>query len=358
MEREFVYESPIMLIPFLEDDTIDTAAIQTYLTRSYDEAGFSPHQVDTGAVITTGEASRKKNAERVTHLFSKRIGKFVCATVGPNLESVMAAHGSGAVEFSHDTEQDVLNIDVGGGTTKLAYIRDGLVEETASINVGARLISFDDDQRLDRLEAAARKIAYNLGIDLRQGHRLSSTNRQRLADRFAELLFDLVDDVPSSLLRELMVAELERREPFDIVTFSGGASEYVYGREEESFNDLGIEFGEAIRKGLEKRGYDYAELDSGIRATVLGSTQHTIQISGNTIVLTDEQLLPLRNVPLVPFVVDEDEPKPDIVKRIANKLDLYDVDRIDERFAFGIHLHGQPNSGFLGRVETLGRTAV
>src|SRR6266702_3899007 len=49
-------------------------------------------------------------------------GEFVCASAGHHMESMLAAFGSGAARVSHDSGKRILNIDIGGGTTKLALV--------------------------------------------------------------------------------------------------------------------------------------------------------------------------------------------------------------------------------------------
>src|SRR5204863_4674492 len=121
--------------------TIDTEALRRFIADCYQAAGVDKDGVDAGAVIATGEAAMKENAEAIVDLFAEQAGKFVCATAGPNLEALMAAYGSGAVDLSLTTGKVVLNVDVGGGTTKLSVVEDGLIVETFAINVGARLIA-------------------------------------------------------------------------------------------------------------------------------------------------------------------------------------------------------------------------
>lgn len=349
-DRETVYESPIRLTPYEGERRIDAAAVGEYIDEWYADAGATPAEIDTGAVIITGEANRKENADRIIDLFSEQSGRFVCATAGANLETLMAAHGSGAVDLSVESEQDVLHIDIGGGTTKLAYVVDGIVTETAAINVGARLVSFDDG-RVDRLEDAALEVASDLGMSIDRGAELSEADRRRLAERFAELLSELVDDSLSPLAESIMVTEPPEDAPgFDVVTFSGGGAEYIYGRDPGYYDDLGPELGEAIRAEVEGRSIPVEVLDTGIRATAVGSNQHTVQVSGNTISITDESLLPLRNVPMVPFVADRNDDPDELETRVHDKLDLYDVDQVNGGFAFGFHLHGLPDYDFLRTI--------
>ena len=125
--REVVWRSDVMLTPFLRDDTIDAAALGHFIAASYKEAGFAKSDVDSGAVILTGEAIKRRNARAIDELFAEEAGKFVCATAGHKLECLLAAHGSGAVQLSKDRNTSVLHVDIGGGTTKLALVDKGVV---------------------------------------------------------------------------------------------------------------------------------------------------------------------------------------------------------------------------------------
>lgn len=351
-ERTPVYESEIFLTPYedVESNRIDADAIERFVAEVYAHAGYGPDDVDTGAVIITGEASRTENADRIIDVFSEQSGKFVCATAGANLETLMAAHGSGAVDYAVDESATVLHVDVGGGTTKIAYIDEGFVEATASINVGARLFAFDEDGAVTRLEKAAQAVAADVGIEVERGDVLSQEEKDLLAERFAGLLVEAITGETSDLAEQLMVTELPEFPPFETITFSGGGAEYIYDREKEYFGDLGPELGDAIRDAVEDRGFDVTELETGIRATAVGSTQHTVQVSGNTITITDESLLPMRNVPMVPFTANHHDTIDELSAEIREKLDMYDVDTVDGPFALGFHLHGLPEYEFLNTV--------
>lgn len=350
-DRETVYESPIRLTPYEGEHRIDAEALGEYIDGWYADAGYGPEDIDTGAVIITGEANRKENADRIIDLFAEQSGRFVCATAGANLETLMAAHGSGAVDLSVDHGVNVLNVDIGGGTTKLAYIEEGFVVDTAAINVGARLVAFDADGDVNRLEDAAVRVAEDVGVDVAKGEPLDAEARDRLAARFAEALFSLVDGDLSPLAESLMVTDVPEADlDIDVVTFSGGGAEYVYDRDPGYHDDLGEELGAAIRAEVEARDLDVETLDTGIRATAVGSNQHTVQVSGNTITLSDESLLPMRNVPMVPFVANHDDDPDELAEQVRDKLEMYDVDELGGGFAFGFHLHGLPSYDFLRMV--------
>ena len=61
---------------------------------------MTPSSISTGAVIITGETARKSNANEVLNALSGMAGDFVVATAGPDLESIIAGKGSGAMDFS------------------------------------------------------------------------------------------------------------------------------------------------------------------------------------------------------------------------------------------------------------------
>jgi len=150
LEREVIARSPILLTPFSGDWNIEAEPLKALVDRTFREADLTRDDIDTGAVIITGEAARRDNARKIAELFSDDAGRFVCATAGPMLETIMAAHGSGAVLHSRELSKTLLNIDVGGGTTKISLIDNGKIRATAAVNIGARLVAHDIVGRRDR----------------------------------------------------------------------------------------------------------------------------------------------------------------------------------------------------------------
>ncbi|HEV8677121.1 MAG TPA: ethanolamine ammonia-lyase reactivating factor EutA [Methylomirabilota bacterium] len=305
VERDVVHQSPILLTPYRDPVTIDAERLAGFVDDAYRRAGLSREAIDTGAVIVTGEAAKKTNAEAILGLFARDGGRFVCATAGPRLEAIMAAHGSGAVARSRQGGA-VLNVDVGGGTSKLALCRDGEVVDTAVINVGGRLVAWEDG-RVSRLEEAGAELAETAGGRLALGDPIDEPARAALLGdlvaRMVECLFEVIDRRPlSPLSRRLMhTAPLARAEPVTALMFSGGVAEYVYGREPGGFGDLGRMLGEAVRRRLTGHplGPRLVEADEGIRATVIGAAQYTVQVSGSTIFHPRPGLV-LRNLPVFP----------------------------------------------------------
>src|SRR5438093_71559 len=301
VQREVTYASPILLTPYVDASTIDVQALGRFIAESYAAAGVERDGVDAGAVIATGEAAKKENAEAIVALFAEQAGKFVCATAGPNLEALMAAFGSGAVDLSGRTGQTVLNVDAGGGTTKLALVQHGEVVETAAINVGARLVAMDDGGRVTRIEEAARIAARAAGVHFAMGQRFSAEARKALAERLADCLLEaIVRQGFSPLAQDLLVTTpLQYAGPIDVITCSGGVGEYIMGEESRSFGDLGPLLGAAIRQRLDTLGIEIAPSVARIRATAIGAAQYTLQVSGTTIYVTDPGLLPLHNLQVI-----------------------------------------------------------
>jgi ethanolamine utilization protein EutA len=72
--REIVWRSPILLTPFLPDETIDAFALGEFIRRSYADAGFAQSEIDSGAVILTGEAIKRKTRAPSTSFSPARPG--------------------------------------------------------------------------------------------------------------------------------------------------------------------------------------------------------------------------------------------------------------------------------------------
>lgn len=297
VQREILHRSAIHLTPYRPDDTIDAKVLRELIEEAYAAARLTPEAVDTGAVILTGEAIRRHNARAIAELFASETGRFVCATAGHHLEAILSAHGSGAVEASRESGATILNVDIGGGTSKLALIRAGEIVGTASINVGARLVAFDAAGSVVRVEPAARTAAGAAKVDLRLGEVLAPEARSRLATVLADALVETIAGRPDHLAQQLMLTEpLAVPEQVDRMTFSGGVAEYLYGREERDFGDLARELSAAVLARLD-RVPDHAQ--EGIRATVVGASQFTVQVSGDTLSVSRPDLLPLHNLPVV-----------------------------------------------------------
>jgi ethanolamine utilization protein EutA len=304
VERETVHQSPVALTPYLSEERIDDQGIGRIVDEAYEAARIHPDNIDTGAVILTGEALRRENAKAIAEVLAEVGGEFVCATAGHHMESMLAAYGSGAAKVSHDMGAPILNIDIGGGTTKLALLEHGNVAHTAAIHLGGRLAVIDEAGRLTRLDPAGKRLAELAGCRWNLGDRVSEQELDRVASWMAEALIAALtqDPVPSD------VAGLWLTEPLGVIggitgaMFSGGVGEYVYGREERDFGDLGRRFGRAIRARLDAGRLPFTLLPAGecIRATALGASEYSVQLSGNTIFISSPgELLPRNNLQVI-----------------------------------------------------------
>jgi ethanolamine utilization protein EutA len=317
LERKVIARSPVLLTPFKENWNIEAGPLERLIDESFRNAGLSRENIDTGAVIITGEAARRENAQKIAELFSAQVGKFVCATAGPRLEALLAAHGSGATCRSREEGTTLLNIDVGGGTTKVSLIDKGRIAGVTAFNIGARLIAFDQGGRLVRLEESGRRFLEHLGCAAALGGNIDEAILNRLSFRMANALFDLIAGGAPPWSGLLVMPPLANLPSLDGIVFSGGVSEYIYGRENSGFGDLGRMLGKEVRDQAEKRGYRILDSGEGIRATVIGASQYSMQISGETIFIPEPALLPLRNLRVTTVRVEWEAPIADRAESVV-----------------------------------------
>src|ERR671935_389762 len=166
VSRETLFQSPVALTPYSSDERIDDAGLGAIIDEAYAAAGIKPQDIDTGVVILTGEALRRENAEAIAALLAEQRGDFVTATAGHHMESMLAAYGSGASKASYAEGKRILNIDIGGGTTKLAVVEQGNVTATAALHIGGRLQVMDATGRIVRLDPAGKVYTPPAGVDL------------------------------------------------------------------------------------------------------------------------------------------------------------------------------------------------
>jgi ethanolamine utilization protein EutA len=334
-ERESFYQSDILLTPYAATDEIDAEALGAFIAQQYKDAKIDPDEIDTGALILTGVAVRRRNARKIGELFAREAGKMVAVSAGDSLETVMAAYGSGAAARSIRNAAPVMNIDVGGGTAKIAVCADGKVSDVTAVDVGARLIVLDEMRRIVRLEEAGRHFGAELGLKLEPGVVVGEAEARALAARMADKLFEAIrGGAPqaggAALLRLDPLAF--RGTPSD-VSFSGGVSEYIYGGEAKAFGDLGPELAAELRTRLRDWGVALARPEARIRATVIGASQYTMQVSGSTIFVWPMETLPLRNVPVIAPALPLDAETIDAaavaaaIRAALKRLDLADGER-------------------------------
>ncbi len=300
VSRDVLFRSKISLTPFLSDGTIDATALQNFINTQYLDAGLTPDMVDTGAVILTGEAIKRHNAAAIDELFAAQGGKFVCATAGHKLECTLAAHGSGAVELSRRTASCVLHVDIGGGTTKLALIDRGSIRSVSAFAVGGRLMAQDQHGAWTRLDESAVLAATDLGLILTAETAQNEDVRRAIAQRLAACaIAQITGCALDDLGQKLMLTEpLSWDAVPTAISFSGGVAEYLFHRETLEFGDIARLLAESLQAGLALVTTELVDPGQGIRATVIGASQFTVQVSGKTIYFSDESHLQVHNIPV------------------------------------------------------------
>src|SRR5712691_11093320 len=328
VSRETLFQSPVALTPYSSEERIDDAALAAIIDEAYAAAGVKPDDIDTGVVILTGEALRRENAEAIAGLLAEQRGDFVTATAGHHMEAMLAAYGSGASKVSHDEEKRSLNVDIGGG----------------------RLHVVDHLGRLVPLHPAGQFHAREAGFYWSRGDVLSPAQLDKVADNMADLLVAaLTRRPPPHAVEHLYLTDpLRELGRIDGIMFSGGVGEYVYGRERRDFGDMGRRLGSAIRRRIDGGALPWPLLPPGecIRATALGASEYSVQLSGNTSYISKPgELLPRRNLQVLQpsyacgEVIDADE----LAQVIRAHFTAFDLVEGEGEVALALRWHGAPS---------------
>ena len=302
-DRQIQYKSPVYFTPLVGQDRVDGAAIREIVAAEYEKAGIRREDVDSGAIIITGETSRKENAEEVLRNLSDYAGDFVVATAGPDLESVLAAKGAGAVEYSAKTGKRVLHFDIGGGTSNFCLIEDGKIVRTGCLNVGGRLVKYDKDYKISYISPVLRGLTA-----LKVGDSIEKEQADNIARLLAQVLemgaglrekSEVYDAMTTKEVRSVQAPVGQS----GVISFSGGVADCV-GTDFpwDRFGDLGPSLGRAIRESRLCRG-EFVLGQETIRATVIGAGCHSAQLSGSTVFHRNVEF-PLKNLTVVTKISD------------------------------------------------------
>ena len=300
--REILYKSPVHFTPLLAGDLVDADALRKIVDAEYTAAGISKEDVNTGAIIITGETSRKENARAVLESLAGYAGEFVVATAGPDLESILAAKGAGATDYSERTGKPVLHMDIGGGTSNLAWIEDGKIVATSCLNVGGRLLKIAPDGKLAYVSPVLEGI-----FEKKTGEVVNREEVYLLCEKLVRALEAAAglreeDGLTGALMTKGIaepVCTLVRNDMNDLViSFSGGVADCIESEKPWlAYGDMGPELGMAIRNSRLCQG-EYVLGSETIRATVIGAGSHSAQLSGST-VFHQNVKFPLNNLPVV-----------------------------------------------------------
>ena len=335
-EKEVLYRSAIHFTPLLSDTRIDAAGVREIVAREYAASGFEKSDIQTGAVIITGETARKENAREVLNALSDFAGDFVVATAGPALESVLAGKGSGAQAYSEERQCTVLNLDIGGGTTNLALFENGKLKDTGCLNVGGRLMKFDPDGTLTYLSPVLRPY-----FDFPIGQRLTEAELQPVLTLLVEILCRTVSGLGG--IEDFITDKAITVTGEALLSFSGGVADLIDDKPREPFayGDLGVFLGRAIYQSPLCQGR-FLRAKETIRATVIGAGSHATELSGSTI-FYDRVHFPLKNLPVAALSEEEEalEP-PALAEKIRTKTALFSPEGTPTVLA----LHGLKNPRF------------
>lgn len=334
-EREILYRSPVYFTPLSSHNLVDGAALRKLIEKEYAAAGITREQVDTGAVIITGETSRKENAQTVLSELSDFAGDFVVATAGPDLESILAARGAGAMERSGGKR--VLHMDIGGGTSNLCLMQDEKILATGCLNVGGRLLKLDETGRITYRSPVLDGIT-----DLQVGDVPTSGQLETLAQTLTSALEMAAGLRPETdILCKLITKETGKawQIPEGVIpSFSGGVADCIEKDYPDlQFGDMGPALGRAIRKSKLCQGEYFLGTET-IRATVIGAGCHSTQLSGSTVFFQNIPF-PLKNIPAA--VV----PNPETAQDVKTDLAALDADGV-------LAIPGYPSPSY-GQVKAL-----
>ncbi len=346
--RSLVYQSPIHFTPLISPDEVDVERLSALVRDEYRAAGVQPGQIETGAVIITGEAARARNADAILSALSGFAGEFVVTVAGPNVEAQIAGRGSGAAAYSVDHYTQVTNIDIGGGTSNAAIFRLGEHLASSAMAVGGRQIELERSSGIIRhIAPPGRRIVEALNLPLREGGRGDLDSLRRFCEAMADLIVDLATGRETELGRQVQLTPpLRGAEASSVVFFSGGIGAYFYDPVEITnlsdvaiHDDVGPLLAQSLRLNRRLQQLDVRRPPQTLRATVLGAASQTVTLSGSTI-WAEQELLPLRNLPVVrPHLTTAADLQPDrLAESIRYAVRRWDVEPSRGQVAIALDL--------------------
>ncbi len=361
VDKNIIYRSEIYFTPLITQTKIDKDKVREIIEGEYKNAGVKPSDVETGAVIITGETARKENANEVLQSLSGFAGDFVVATAGPDLESIIAGRGAGADKISDEENAYVVNIDIGGGTSNLALFKNGELVDTGCLDIGGRLIKIDKDtKKIYYIYPKIKKLAQSIGVNIEVGDIAEIDKIRKIASAMAEILEEAVCIKQRSSMYDEIQTNKGLKDGYNIeyITFSGGVADYVYNEDYSDpfrFGDMGVVLGEEIKNSNLAKKLKVRTAIETIRATVVGAGSHTTDISGSTITYTSD-VFPIKNLPILKLSKeDEDGGFESIERAINEKLKWFNLENESQRVA--VALKGIKNPSF-DEVQKLSKSLI
>lgn len=305
IDRRVTYVSSIYTTPMLNDVEIDVQRLTVLLEQEYKNAGISLDQVEAGTVIITGETARKQNAESIVHYLAEHAGDFVVATAGADLEGILAAKGSGAIERSAETNAVIANIDVGGGTANIALCQNGKVIETFTLHVGGRLIRLNEDGLVTYVSSHLTEFLKNNSLTLREGEKAAFEKLSSICQLLAEETVNYVKALNQN--SSLLVSPHTRSSIHpETIMVSGGVGAMMEKQKPITVKEVAIHGDVGPLLAYHFQSIQVSQSAETTRATVIGAGMQNTEVSGSTVYIGSKRL-PLKNIPIVEIPVQQEE---------------------------------------------------
>ncbi|MEK7440649.1 MAG: ethanolamine ammonia-lyase reactivating factor EutA [Chloroflexota bacterium] len=345
-DKSILYQSPIVLTPLADRETIDAVRLSDHIKREYQNAGVDPTQVETGAVIITGETAKKKNADEILKSLSGLAGEFIVTVAGPHLESMIAGRGAGAADYSKKHFCSVTNIDIGGGSANSVIFKAGEMITAAAMNYGGRIIEIDHASgKIRHIAEPARHILNDLKSNLGVADSPSLNDLRRFTDRMADLTVELTEGTSSPLAQKLYLTPPSPVSGKNtVLMLSGGIGHYFYNpipinsvSDATIHDDIGPLLAESLRNHAIIKTYETVKPSETLRATVLGASSQTVTLSGSTI-WAERNILPMKNVPVIRPTINNLASPNQIASAISDAVRRWDVHPETDNFAIALEL--------------------
>jgi ethanolamine utilization protein EutA len=192
-----------------------------------------------------------------------------------------------------------------------------------------------------------------LGYKVELGQTISEKMKEDFGAYMAKILFETIEEGPKSpMASSLMVTppfvNYKGFKQVQHIVFSGGVSEHVYDRDPKAYGDIGPVLGKNMREYLKKLPKDVLrEPIEGIRATVIGAGEYTIQASGNTTYVSNEKALPIHGLKVIQAPIRDGESVSAALKQSLRKFDL---PRFTSGLALSLTVSGVPDYQSVRRI--------
>ena len=194
------------------------------------------------------------------------------------------------------------NLDIGGGTTNISVFNCGDLVAQTCIDVGGRLIRYDDNGEITYVSQRFNDVGKERNIYVVPQMRVDDNKMALAGDLLSDVILDAIHMEHYSFTRIATTKnsrKLNLTYPIQFITLSGGVADCYYNDEQDlyKYNDLGVAIAQALKKKFKNEPFEVVESKETIRATVVGAGIYTTEVSGSTISYSEE-VFPLKNLPV------------------------------------------------------------